>query len=448
MDKIFLIDDDPSIRELMSSYLRMWNYSVVEISSGSEVSVSRVRNEKPAVVLLDMILPDRTGIDILKELHSEFNDLPIIMITSYGSIETAVEAMKFGAYDFLTKPVDITRLEILIKNAADASRMARKLSEYETSHEKRSRYGDIIGASDAMQKVYELIDLLGESDAPVVITGETGTGKELVASAIHSKSSRKDKLFVPVNCGALPEGIIESELFGHVKGAFTGAIRDKKGRFELADGGTIFLDEIGELPTAIQVKLLRVLQEGTFNHVGGESTVKVDVRLICATNRNLRKMISEGKFREDLFYRICVAPIELPPLRDRRNDIPILADYFLKKSLEKSNKPDASFSPDTLDILLDYDWPGNIRQLQNTIEFCLVKCKGAVIKPCCLPPEFDEEIINESKLHSAGRRPILEMQSVLNALKETGGNKVRASKLLGVGRATLYRFISDNNLDV
>ncbi|MFA6450897.1 MAG: sigma-54 dependent transcriptional regulator [bacterium] len=445
MDKIFLIDDDKAMLELFRAYLERWNYLVVEIEKGADVTVERIRKEKPAVVLLDMILPDSAGLDILKELHPEFPELPIIMITSYGSIETAVEAMKFGAFDFLAKPADPTRLEILVKNAVKISQMAQKLSEYETMREPRSRYGDIIGGSDAMQQVYELIDMLAESDAPVLITGETGTGKELVAAAIHKKSSRSENMFVPVNCGALPEGIIESELFGHVRGAFTGAVRDKKGRFELADGGTILLDEAGELSPATQVKLLRALQEGSFNRVGGEDTTKVDVRVISATNKDLKSLMAQGKFREDLYYRLCVAPITLPPLRERRNDIPLLAKHFIKRMTEFSIRGDVSFSQECMDLLLDFDWPGNIRQLQNAIEFALLKCKGNTILPEHLPPEIENdcEIEPETK---HGRKPVLDLVSVENALKETGGNKAKAARLLRVGRATLYRFLSDNNI--
>ncbi len=436
--------------ELTGAYLRKWNYLVVEIDNGKDVTPELVRRERPDAILLDMILPDRSGLDILKELHPAFPDLPVIMITSFGSIETAVEAMKYGAYDFMPKPVDSTRLEILVKNAVHTSQMAKKLSEYKTSHEHRSRYGDIIGESAAMQKVYELIDAVAESDAPVLITGETGTGKELVAAAIHRESPRAEKMFVPVNCGALPEGIIESELFGHVKGAFTGAIRDKKGRFELADGGTIFLDEVGDLPPATQVKLLRVLQERTFERVGGEDVLKVDVRVISATNKDLKSLMAQGKFREDLFYRLCVAPIELPPLRDRRTDIPLLANQFLSSFTSGSGKRNVSLSDESMEIFLDYDWPGNIRQLQNAIEFALLKCKGDTIEPYCLPPELEQETSGRDgeTPKKPGRKHVLDRESVLAALKEAGGNKAKAARILRVGRATLYRFIDDNQLDV
>jgi len=290
--------------------------------------------------------------------------------------------------------------------------------------------------------------VLAESDAPVLITGETGTGKEIVAAAIHNKSPRADKMFVPVNCGALPEGIIESELFGHVRGAFTGAIRDKKGRFELADGGTIFLDEVGELSLITQVKLLRALQEGTFNRVGGEETTKVDVRVISATNKDLKTLMAQSKFREDLFYRLCVAPIVLPPLRERRNDIPMLAEYFLKRMANELQRNGLSFSSGCMDLLLDNDWPGNIRQLQNAIEFSLLKCKGDVIGPEHLPPELELEPDCEPESESRpGRKPALDYESVENALKETGGNKAKAARLLNVGRATLYRYITENKLE-
>jgi PAS domain S-box-containing protein len=313
--------------------------------------------------------------------------------------------------------------------------LARRLGEVDS-------FAGIVGRDHNMLEVFDLIRDLADSNAPVLIQGESGTGKELVAAAIHNEGQRANRFFVPVNCGALPESLLESELFGHVKGAFTGAIRDKKGRFELADGGTIFLDEIGDIPPATQVRLLRVLQEGTFERVGSEKTIKVDVRLISATNKDLAKEIAAGRFREDLYYRLSVVPVVLPPLRERRNDIPLLVDYILRRELERMGRDEVTMSPEVMGILLSYEWPGNVRELQNWIQFALVKCKGKVIKPEHLPPRMGSPARPVQKSRRRRRRK-LDAVTVRSVLSETGGNKVEAARLLGVSRATLYRFLDD-----
>ncbi|MBN1345990.1 MAG: sigma 54-interacting transcriptional regulator [Phycisphaerae bacterium] len=308
-------------------------------------------------------------------------------------------------------------------------------------------FNGIIGRDHQMQLVFDLIGDLADSEVPVLIQGESGTGKELVAGAIHGESDRSGRPFIAVNCGALPEGTLESELFGHVKGAFTGAYRDKKGRFELADGGTIFLDEVGELPQPTQVRLLRVLQDGTFERVGGEHVIRVDVRVISATNRDLRKMVAKGEFREDLFYRLCVVPVTLPPLRDRRNDIPLLATHFLRATCEENGRAIPVLSQGTMGILIDYSWPGNVRELQNAIQYALVKCKGDAVDPRHLPPEIlgpKAELVGQAAPPRPRRRVRkLNAQEVQEALSECGGNKAQAARRLGVGRATLYRFLDE-----
>lgn len=314
-------------------------------------------------------------------------------------------------------------------------RLARRLGEVD-------RFAGIVGRDHKMLEIFDLIRDLADSDAPVLIQGESGTGKELVAAAIHNEGRRANKFFVPVNCGALPESLLESELFGHVRGAFTGAIRDKKGRFELADGGTIFLDEIGDIPAATQVRLLRVLQEGTFERVGSEKTLRVDVRLISATNKDLALEIGAGRFREDLYYRLSVVPVVLPPLRERRNDIPLLVEHILKRERERTGGGEITVSPEVMGVMLAYDWPGNVRELQNWIQFALVKCKGKVIKPEHLPPRRGSPPPSPGRTKRR-RRKKLDALSVRTALSETEGNKVEAARLLGVSRATLYRFLDD-----
>jgi len=358
------------------------------------------------------------------------------------------------------KELDVTRVPFRSDRGAIIGAIATihdntRMRELETKLGEIESFSGIIGQDYKMLEVFGLIRDLAGSDFPVIVTGESGTGKELVAAAVHKESRRRDKLFVPVNCGALPEGTLESELFGHVKGSFTGAIRDKKGRFELADKGTLFLDEIGELSLRMQVKLLRVLQEGVFEPVGSEHSKKVDVRIICATNRNLKEMVAAGTFREDLFYRLAVVPIEIPPLRDRRNDIPLLVKHFLSRNTFKGDMVQSGISDDALLDMMNYRWPGNVRQLQNAIQFALIKSKGSLILREHLPPEITSAVMKSGSpdFHTpgkAGRKPKLAVEIVEKALLKSGGNKAKAARILGVGRATLYNFIGANRnvLDV
>ena len=318
-------------------------------------------------------------------------------------------------------------------------RLARRLNDV-------ADFSGIIGRDHKMQEVFDLIKLLSDSNAPVLIQGESGTGKELVAAAIHNEGMRANELFVPVNCGALPESLLESELFGHVRGAFTGAIRDKKGRFELADGGTIFLDEIGDISPAMQIRLLRVIQEGTFERVGSEKTVQVDVRVISATNKDLSEEINKGLFREDLYYRLAVVPIWLPPLRERMNDIPLLISHILKTELARQDKPNVDVSQEALEVMLNYTWPGNVRELQNWIMFSLIKCGSGPITPSHLPPPRAPMQPHGKPVGLTKRRKRLDADSVRAALLRTNGNKADAARLLGVGRATLYRFLDSEEI--
>lgn len=332
------------------------------------------------------------------------------------------------------------RVQGVVASFRDLSReaaLADRLGEIE-------KFAGIIGRDPKVQAIYRTIRELADSRVPVLITGESGTGKELVAAAIHNEGSRAGKLLVPVNCGALPENLLESELFGHVRGAFTGALRDKKGRFELADGGTIFLDEIGDVSQVMQVKLLRVLQDGTFHRVGGEDVVKVDVRVISATNKDLQEEIAAGRFREDLYYRLCVVPVAMPPLRDRRNDIPLLVNHFIEKIAAEEGRDEMSLSPEAMDICLTYDWPGNIRELQNVIRYLMVRCREDVARPYHLPDNLLEAVVDR-KIYRAGpekKRRKLTEETVRQALVQTGNNRLQAAKVLGIGRATLYRFLA------
>ncbi|KPJ58397.1 MAG: Fis family transcriptional regulator [Planctomycetes bacterium DG_23] len=325
---------------------------------------------------------------------------------------------------------------VLLEDITELTRLRGRLKTEQS-------FAGIIGRDEKMLELFETIREVAEVSAPILIQGESGTGKELVAAAIHNEGPRQHKLFVPVNCSALPEGLLESELFGHVRGAFTGALRDKKGRFELADGGTIFLDEVGDLSGAIQVKLLRVLQEGTFERVGGEKTIKVDARIISATNKNLEREVATGRFRKDLFYRLCVVPVNLPPLRERQGDIPLLAHHILNQVLEETEREEVTLSREALHAMMDYDWPGNVRELQNAIQYALVKCRGNVLELEHLPPTLLEHLGQRKKPTKRRRRRKLNAAAVRRALEETGGNKVRAAKRLGVSRATLYRFLAE-----
>ncbi len=362
------------------------------------------------------------------EIYSKAGERKTMEMTAKGMLDAAGQMR-----GIIASFRDITR----------EKRLARRAREIEN-------FAGIIGKDPVMLDVFETIRELADVNAPVLVQGESGTGKELVAAAIHNEGVRGSRLFVPVNCGALPENLLESELFGHVKGAFTGAIRDKKGRFELADGGTIFLDEIGDISPAMQVKLLRVLQEGRFEWVGSEKTVQVDVRLISATNKDLANEISEGRFREDLFYRLSVVPVRLPPLRERVNDIPLLVEYFLSRMRKELGRPDIKVSPDAMDLILSYEWPGNIRELQNWIQFALIKCRGSEILPAHLPPgqnavPFERLAALTGGTRSARRRrKKLDADTVKQMLLATGGNKLEAARKLGVSRATLYRFLDAN----
>jgi DNA-binding NtrC family response regulator len=382
---LLIVDDEPDILLVMTANLRREGYEVDTAGDGVE-ALKKMEGRDYDAVIVDHQMPKFTGMEFLELLRSRQGkaegqpDIPVILVTAYGTIELAVKAMKDGAYSFLTKPVQFEDLSLQVKNAVEHRRLSREVESLRHEVEERYQFGNILGRTPQMQDIFQIIRTVAETDATVLINGESGTGKELIARAIHYNSRRKDRPFVVVSCSALPETLLESELFGHEKGAFTGAIRQRIGRFEMADGGTVFLDEIGEMTMPVQLKLLRVLQEREVERVGGNQTIKVDVRLIAATHKDLQRAMSERLFREDLFYRLNVVPLKLPPLRERIDDIPLLAVHFLKKYCEKNQKLIKSITPQAFDAMMHYSYPGNVRELENIIERAVIMEKSDAIQ--------------------------------------------------------------------
>jgi DNA-binding NtrC family response regulator len=382
---VLIVDDEPDIQLVMSANLRREGYDVDTAGDGKE-ALRKLEVKDFDAVIVDHQMPSLTGMEFLEQLRSDAAsgrgraDVPVIMITAYGTIEMAVQAMKNGAYSYLTKPIRYEDLSLQVKNAVERHRLSLEIQNLRHEVEERYQFGNIIGRNPRMQEIFRVIQTVAETDATVLIHGESGTGKELIARAIHYNSRRKDKPFVVVSCSALPETLLESELFGHEKGAFTGAIRQRIGRFEMAEGGTVFLDEIGEMSMPVQLKLLRVLQEREIERVGGNQTIKADVRVIAATHRDLQQAMRDRQFRQDLFYRLNVVPIKLPPLRERLDDVPLLAAHFLKKYCTKNRKPVKTLSRDALAALSAYPYPGNVRELENIIERSVVMEKGETVR--------------------------------------------------------------------
>jgi two-component system response regulator AtoC len=437
--KILAVDDEPAILELLSRGLGDEGYRVLAVDSG-EGAVAKVREEKPEVVLLDMRMPGMDGIETLGRIRQFDKESSIIILTAYGSMDTVVEAMKLGAYDYITKPFDLEKLKSLIKGALEAKRLAKEVAPPKRLEE-RYRFENIVGKNPKMFEVYKRIGRVVDNKATVLIRGETGTGKELVARAIHFNGILKDGPFVPVDCASLPEDLLESEFFGHEKGAFTGAIAKRIGKFELASGGTLFLDEIGNLNLTIQAKILRALQEKKIERVGGTQPIKIEVRIIAATHRDLEKGVREGSFREDLYYRLNVVLINLPPLRERKDDIPLLVEHFLRRYRSESEGKLKHVPLKTLDLLMKYNWPGNVRELENVIERAVIMGKGDTILTQDLPLEM-QKISDQSylTLSSGGRLSLkervgeLEKELITDALKETDWVQTKAAKLLGISR--------------
>jgi DNA-binding NtrC family response regulator len=434
--KILIVDDEEIVRVSLENWLKEDGH-VVGSASSAKAALALLEEKNWEIMLVDIKMPRISGLEFLEKVKELGCDAHVVMMTAYASVESAVEAMRKGAYDYLVKPFEPEELRMLI------SRILEKRSLQKENVALKERIKDVLGADmivgecPAMKNVFQLVEDVAETDATVLITGESGTGKELIAKAIHAGSKRKYMPFVPVSLGALPETLVESELFGHEKGAFTGAAYARRGRFELADGGTLFLDEVGDLTPKPQVDLLRVLQESKFTRIGGTRELTVDVRIVAATNRNLKELVEEGEFREDLYYRLNVVSVELPPLRERGDDVLLLAHRFFQKFLNKTNKPVKGFSPDALELIRKYEWPGNVRELENAIERAFVVVKGDVIRSNHLPfaIQSEEEEVNPKSLK------FVEKHHIRRVLAEHDWNITQAAKALEIDRVTLYNKI-------
>ena len=478
MEKILLIDDETDVQY---SFRRIFDSAEIEIvpANSGEEGLKLIPKLKPNLVIMDVRMGGISGLETLRRLRQTDSKLLVIMMTAYGTTQTAIEAMKLGAYDYLLKPFDIAKLKEIVANALQAARDMRQAVSFQPLLEREDYEQGIVGRAEAMQNVFKLVGQLAASDATALVTGESGTGKELVARAVYHNSKRSTQPFLAINCAAIPENLLESELFGHEKGAFTGATVQRIGKFEQCNHGTLFLDEIGDMSLATQTKILRVLQSGTFERVGGNQPVPVDVRIIAATNKPLEQAVAEKKFREDLFYRLNVVRLAMPPLRERRGDIPLLVNYFLQKYARKHGTPPKVILPETLRQLEQYPWPGNVRELENIIQRALVVAKGEAILPADLPPEITRAVAapkTEAAPAPVGPAPgapaatapsanpaddiqplvralflwarahpdcklipAVERELIINALREHRGNQVHAARMLGITRATLRK---------
>jgi nitrogen regulation protein NR(I) len=471
METLLVVDDEADVQY---SFRRIFTSPEIEIltANSGEEALALIPRAKPDLVLMDVRMTGITGLETLRRLRDTDPKLPVIIMTAYGTTQTAIEAMKLGAFDYLLKPFDVPRLQQIVAGALKAARDMRQVVSYQPLLESEDYEIGIVGRSEPMQNVFKLIGQLAASDATALLTGESGTGKELVARAIYHHSRRSAQPFLAINCAAIPENLLESELFGHERGAFTGAATQRIGKFEQCNKGTLFLDEIGDMSPATQTKILRVLQDGSFERVGGNTSVKVDVRVIAATNKVLEEAVAAGKFREDLFYRLNVVRIHMPALRERREDIVLLINYFLKKFAQLYRQPPKAISPDAINALQSHDWPGNVRELENAIQRALVMAKGPAISLVDLPPEVIGKQRSLGAPPSGGSLgvppsggppsddlpalaraffqwarndpkrkliPSVERELIVEALKETKGNQVQAAKLLGITRATLRK---------
>lgn len=451
---VYIVDDEQAISKLLSYWLKeKWGYDIEVFGSGEELL--KKLYQKPDLVLLDIMLPGMDGLEILKKIRMVDEHLPVIMLSAQGKIEVALESLKYGAYDYFPKPIDLQKLEPAVKNAIKGYDLTKEIENLRENIKKEYSFSNIVSADSRMQDVFKLVTKVLNNDITVLIYGESGTGKELIARAIHYNGNRKNAPFIVVNCASIPRELLESELFGHEKGSFTGAHQRKLGKFEIANGGTIFLDEVGELEMLLQAKLLRVIQEKAFDRVGGTELIKTDVRIISATNRDLKEAVDKKEFREDLFYRLNSFPIYIPPLRHRKGDVIVLAQHFLESLSKKLGKEVKGFSKKALKLIYDYPWPGNIREMENTIERCMIITDRDLIDVDDLPThiktsdsviasDFTGNIFNDDTIIPFEK---LKEESIRHALKVTKGNIVEAAKKLHLGRATIYRLMERYNIE-
>jgi two-component system nitrogen regulation response regulator GlnG len=470
--RILVVDDEESVRWALTKALERAGHRV-DLAADGPSGLAAAEHAEVDLVLLDVRLPGRDGLAVLADLRRRRPDLPVIMITAYGTLQVAVEAMKQGAYDYIGKPFDVDEVLLVVQKALEAQVLAQEVSHLRQVTEERFDLGGIVGGSPAMQQIFKAVGKVAGTDLTVLLRGESGTGKELIARALHENSRRKGRAFVPVNCAAIPRELLESELFGHEKGAFTGAVTARRGRFEQADGGTVFLDEVGDMDLSLQTKLLRVLQERRIERLGGEGSIPVDVRIVAATNQDLDGAVAARAFREDLFYRLNVVSIHLPPLRDRREDIPALVAHFLAAFAREQKTAAKVFAPETLDLMLRYRWPGNVRELENVIKRAAALTPTSLVLPDQLPDavrrgasteaepagpaEFPVDWMRgemvrlqetrDGRLHAhfmaCMERPLLTM-----ILRRTGGNQIKAAELLGINRNTLRKRLKDLGISV
>ena len=444
---VLVVDDEKNIRAGLGKAIELDGHNVYLAEDGRH-AMEMIEQEEIDLIIADLKMPRMSGEELLREVVQSYPTLPIIILTGHGTIESAVQAMRDGAYDFLTKPVNLDRLSLLVKRALSTRELSLQHRALQQELEEKRQFSNIVGKSAEMNRIFDVVRQVAPTKASVLITGESGVGKELIADALHQLSNRKERPFIKVHCAALSQSLLESELFGHEKGAFTGAVSRKRGRFELSHSGSIFLDEIGEIDQSVQIKILRVLQEKTFERVGGEETLEIDTRIISATNRDLKAEIESGRFREDLFYRLNVVNIHIPPLRERKEDIPLLVAAFIKEFAAENGKQVEGIDSKARSILYNYRWPGNVRELRNCIESAVVMAKGNVVTTDDLPPSVAADTeSNYVRIELGATMADAEREIIRANLAAQNGNKSRTAEILGIGRKTLHRKIAEYQMD-